>query len=304
MSDKLTTKSQVDALVPTSNEEQPEIPPGALPIRTSTGKIVNALRTDPVDEAVKLRTGSTQLDPGVAEVLAQMQGEIRRLSQELDESRVRQTTPDEADSGPGGYPWQYYKRPIIEDPRNSGSLMSGWVTVGPGGAAAGGRRDVGSFAFYSAKGFRPLTDYGVAPIPSDVAGQIGGEFLPILRNGGVREFPVTQILAYKWHIEPPIPGLVFPQYEALRDSVQAYLCDECDLELFFLPEDEQVPQAAFKHLRQTHDYTRQEATLALRGQGILNVAPYAIRAAAATAEAAISADEGLENYPDRKRTVD
>ena len=40
----------------------------------------------------------------------------------------------------------------------------------------------------------------------------------------------------------------------------------------------------FNHLRGTHGYGRQEATLALQAQGIHNVAPFAIRAAIAEAK--------------------
>lgn len=274
------TKIQVEALIPVE-DQSPEI-------------------TEPVKDIVEaVGVGTKQMDPALAEVLANMQGEIGRLNKELQETKSRQGK-DSTESGPGGYPWQYYKRPTINDTRHPSYAASGWVVVAPGGSAVGGRRDVGSYAFYTTKGFKPLMNYGIVDVPTGQAPP-GDEYRTMIENGGKHEFPVSQILALKWHLEPPIAGTIFPQYEEVKDTVMSFLCDECEFELFFLPNDETAPQGVFRHLRSGHEYSRQEATLALNAQGITNVAPYAIRAAAAS----IKEPEGaLENYPDVKKAVD
>ena len=118
--------------------------------------------------------------------------------------------------------------------------------------------------------------YGVAPIPSDVP-RPGQEFWSMIEKGGAKEFPSSQVLAYRWHQDPPVAGMLFPQYEKVKDTVLDFLCEECDLELSFLPDDTLAPRACFNHLRNTHDYPRSEAKASMDAQGIKNVAPYAIR---------------------------
>mgnify|MGYP001594462299 CR=1 FL=1 len=277
-----TIRDLIDESVPKESGAQPEVDYGdGPPVRDRTGKLIGkrtaagSTPTQPdeaVEEVVAARTGGAKLDPAIAQVMGQMQRELDRLKLDLAQTRTAGTVQDAIDSGPGGYPWQYYRR------REDGGLMSGWIVTAPGGAAPGGRRDAGSFALYSAKGHRPLMNYGVAPVPSDVH-RPGGEYATFIQNGGAKEFPAAQVVALKWHINPPIAGTVFPEYEKVKDQVKEFHCEECDFEIYFLPADKAVPRACFGHLRQSHQYNRTEATLVLRAQGITDIATSALDAA-------------------------
>jgi hypothetical protein len=290
-----TIRDIIDESVPKESGAQPEVDYGdGPPVRDRTGKLIGKRAAAPqsdeaTEEAVAARTGGTKLDPTVAQVMGQMQRELDRLKLDLAQTRTAGpgAAQDAIDSGPGGYPWQYYRR------REDGGLMSGWIVTAPGGAAPGGRRDAGSFALYSAKGHRPLMNYGVAPVPSDVH-RPGGEYATFIQNGGAREFPAAQVVALKWHINPPIAGTVFPEYEKVKDQVKEFHCEECDFEIYFLPEDKAVPRACFGHLRQSHQYNRTEATLVLRAQGITDIATSALDAATMAAGGVIaSKPEGV-----------
>lgn len=52
----------------------------------------------------------------------------------------------------------------------------------------------------------------------------------ILQRGGAREFPVEQVLAYRWHIRPPYREVEFPQLEGVE--VHDLYCPECDKGIF------------------------------------------------------------------------
>lgn len=203
-------------------------------------------------------------DDDIANVIANMQREITQLKSTQD--RTQRDQDAIAEQSAGGFPWQYYKRP------KDGGPASEWITAGPGGAVPSGprrgRHDTGARQTYSGKGFKVLTSYGVAPIPSDEDARTYTLFGEMLRNGGAKEFPVAQILAYKWHINPPITGLSFPAYEKVKDNVQTFECDDCERTDYFLPEQHEVIRSCFMHLRKQHDYPRAEARLALDAQGI------------------------------------
>jgi hypothetical protein len=90
----------------------------------------------------------------------------------------------------------------------------------------------------------------------------------MLQNGGAREFPASQILAYKWHISPPLEGAVFPEYEKVKDRVKHFVCDDCDFDTWMLDDDKESGMMCFRHLRQPsddgrHNYSRREATAVL-----------------------------------------
>ena len=268
----------IEDMIPTQYDEQPDYK-GGSPVRTKSGQLLavkpEGITEVPTEPALKEtpELAGRALDPSVAATIARMQEEISRLTRDVQKQSKRMTEQDEAELSEGGFPWQYYKRP-------ERGPEAGWVVTAPGGEARPGRLDASARAIYMTKGFKVLTDYGVAPIPSDASS--GRQYITMLENGGAREFPASQVLAFKWHLTPPLPGTVFPQYEARKADVLAFVCDECDCELFFLPEDMDTPRSAFNHLRQGHQYNRQEAMLALEAQGIKNVAPYAIKAASNT----------------------
>jgi hypothetical protein len=272
-------QKEIDKLVPYSNEPNLDLEDGEIGARNATGEQLKTTAHDDAAESVgqvqkELRKPAAKpdvatvavppnpeevSDPAVAEVLANMQAEIADLRTQVAKAGGEGGV---VEGGPGGYPWQYYQRPDRPD-----DPMSGWIVTAPGGQTVTGKRNVGAFANYVAKGMRPITRYGVAPVPSDVSGP-GAEFHSMLNNGGAKEFPAGQVLALKWHIDPPITGLTFPQYEEIRGQELIFACDDCDLELYFLADDSHTARACFDHLSQTHKYPRQEAALALRDQGI------------------------------------
>jgi hypothetical protein len=67
----------------------------------------------------------------------------------------------------------------------------------------------------------------------------------IFQRDGAKEFPVDQIIAYRWHIRPPYKEVTFPQLEGI--DITDYPCPECDKGIFSSPN----PQEAARQLR-TH----------------------------------------------------
>ena len=175
--------------------------------------------------------------------------------------------------GPVGYPWQYYKQPVRTLPDGSIGLSAGWISAGPGGALSTGERDAGAYTRYQMKGMKPITEYGSCPVPSVAPKTPGGVFVAMLEKGGAKEFPVTQILAYKWHVNPPIKGLTFPQIEAVREQVRHFICSDCAFDLWFLAEDQEARATSLRHLRAPgkdgrHNHPYRDAIAYLKYQGI------------------------------------
>ena len=210
-----------------------------------------------------------------ARALAAMQQEIARLTSEVGRLRTAgQAAQDSKEAGPSGYPWQYYKRPDTGPGAGPHGEAAGWVMLAPGGAAPkSGRRDVGAYVHYTGgKGFLPLTSYGVAPVPLGY-GPSGNDFIPMLERGGAVEFPLSQVLTYRWHIRPPVAGLKFPAYEAHKDQARHFVCEDCEVELWFADTDTITVRAALRHLLRpnrdgSHGYKREEAHKILTDQGI------------------------------------
>ncbi len=254
-----TVAEQVAELVPVE-------PEGSAPVPAEGTEVPAPVPAMPPEVAQAAATGN--LDPEVARVMAEMQTTIGNLESRLN--KTEQTKAEGADEeGVSGYPWQYYAKPNI-------GPEAGWIITGPGGSAKGGRRNASAFAHKQARGHRPIMEYGVAAVPS--ATPLPGQpFWSMIEKGGAKEFPASQVLAYKWHQNPPVEGILFPQYEAVKDTIKEFQCDECDLEISFLPTDTLSPRACFNHLRNTHDYPRTEAKAAMDAQGIKTIAPYAIR---------------------------
>ena len=92
-----------------------------------------------------------------------------------------------------------------------------------------------------------------------------------LQNGGAKEVPASQVVQLRWHIEPPVAGTVFPQYESVKDEVLHFMCDEggCDREFWFLSDDMETASACLDHLRRNHEYKFAEARAVLAEQNIV-----------------------------------
>lgn len=201
-------------------------------------------------------------DASVAAAIASLQSEVESLREQLASNKREQEKSD--DGGPGGYPYMYYKR------GKDGGVQSEWVVYANGGVSpVSGGRDAGTYSLLLGKGFKPLARYGIAAPPASYP-KPGGEYAPFLMNGGAKEVPANQVLAFKWHLDCPVPGTVFPQYERVKDKVVNFICDEgdCMFDLWFLPEDQTTASACISHLRVSHEYKHREAVAALKDQGV------------------------------------
>jgi len=290
-SEEIAAQFDIKNIVPVSREELPVIEEGKLALVHSkaveeanqmAGKdiVEEPFRAISVDEPVVVRPAAPVdvspegVNAQLLEVIESLRGQVDSLNRRVQQQQGRVDRVEQAadDGGETGFPWMYYKRP------NMGPA-AGWIVTGPGGSATpgGNRRNIGAYALYTHKGFKPLPEYGVLDPPGTDT-RVGAQFRLILANGGAKEFPVAQVLAYRWHVDPPIAGLRFPQIEAVRDQIRQFACDECDFECWFIDGDRDTARACFQHLTKTHDYTRREASLTLESQSITTVAPFAVQA--------------------------
>ena len=117
----------------------------------------------------------------------------------------------------------YYKRPDNE-----------WIMALP--TSLGNDRD------WQMKGFQRLLKYGEfhngttgeKPNTRDDNGvpwnPANEPWRQIFLRGGAHEFPITQVLAYRWHLRPPYREVKFPQLEGI--TVTDLECPECDKGVF------------------------------------------------------------------------
>lgn len=242
--------------------------------------------TVPMEVPQPTKAGLPTLTPAEeASAMVNMQKELADLRSEVKVMKL--ATKDKAreeagDSGAGGWPFQYYKNPTMNVVGEK-HQQAGWIVIGMGGATPRGQRNIGAISGYVSKGLKPLTDYGVCDTPSALVGKYGkyGILMPFLEAGGATEVPASQVLAYGWHKRPPIPGLLFPQYEEIKGSELEFLCEDCDLQLWFTKDDQDTTRACFFHLRNAHEYSRAEAVLALQAQNLPTLGRFALEAEAA-----------------------
>ena len=144
----------------------------------------------------------------------------------------------------------YYRKPI------TGSDEDGWIVWGDSESGT-------KLRDRAILGFTPLFKYGIItcyldselkqPDPASVWG-------PILRHpDGPAEFPVSQIVTYRWHTDPPIPGLRFSQLSGMQ--ITQYQCPECSRAPFGeLKRGDEVVLSAIKglgsHLTIMHKWDR------------------------------------------------
>lgn len=200
----------------------------------------------------------------INQAMAARDAEIGALRAELE--AVKTARPDglfSDDASVGGFPWMYWKKPSNWPTEGE----RGWISYGPGGPSTNGNRDTGSFNRYLKKGLIPVTRYGYIEPPKTP--NAIDSFLPILRKGGASEFPASQVIAYNWHINPPIPGLTFPQYEAVKGSIISFVCEACGHTLFFMPGEQAVAGETYRaHLMTSHKYPFREAAEAVKAAGL------------------------------------
>lgn len=106
--------------------------------------------------------------------------------------------------------------------RKSGGLEDGWIVWGD--SESGTKlRDA------TIRGMQPLFKYGAITCFLDKAQKEpdpAGIWGPILRHpDGPAEFPIEQIVAFRWHTDPPVSGVRFPQLQGTK--ITQYQCPEC-----------------------------------------------------------------------------
>lgn len=258
MTDEVKNADEFEGgLVPSSPTVQPKQKP---PAPTPTGVIVEPL-------VVSKGSGPTDIEAVkslVNDAMAARDAEIQALRAELE--AVKTARPDglfSDDASVGGYPWMYWRKPdnwVTVGER-------GWISYGPGGPSKNGNRDTGSFNRYLKKGLIPVTRYGYIEPPRTPNAL--DSYLPILQNGGAGEFPASQVIAYNWHVRPPIPGIIFPQYEAVKDDVISFVCEACGHTMYFMPGEKNTAGENYRaHLMTSHKYPYREAAEAVRIAGL------------------------------------
>ena len=137
----------------------------------------------------------------------------------------------------------YYKKP----PKG---VEAGWVVIN----GTNPERQQGLFM----KGFVPLQQYGFVspqdvtpPDPESPTAQAYCTWSTILlKPGGPEEFPVEQLIAYRWY-DPsvcPVPSARFPQLVGAK--ITRVWCEECTTVYYH------KPTHLARHLRTVHHYDR------------------------------------------------
>ncbi len=137
----------------------------------------------------------------------------------------------------------YWRRP------DDGTPRARWITSGQHNASA--------FMHNARKGMVPLLEYGVfksSVASSDKNGHPWNAHAEpwrlIFQMGGAREFPASQVIAYRWHIQPPYGGVNFPQLEGM--DIDIIECPECEKGIFAYAYD------LGQHLRLGHAWSPAE----------------------------------------------
>lgn len=151
----------------------------------------------------------------------------------------------------------YYRRPRKGE-------NAGWITWGD--SVSGSKlRD------YVRRGFEPLMQYGTINSAHRNASAFGTKSSPaqsgwsneryiweqiLTAEGGPEEFPVAQIIAFRWYRPEncPVPDAVFPQLRGVK--IKEYRCPECRRAPFVDVDGAGGVTGLANHLRITHDWDR------------------------------------------------
>ncbi len=88
----------------------------------------------------------------------------------------------------------------------------------------------------------------------------------MFQRGGEQEFPVDQIIAFRWHLRPPYQEVTFPQLQGIYWEV--YECPDCEKAVFTSLEEGYAPHGMIDHLRLGHGWSRAEVSEYAREVGI------------------------------------
>lgn len=252
------------AFIPTNSETQRDADEEAA-LREEIARLE---ATDPTDRAaVKAAieqppTSAVPLEVNDAATKALLE-RMAALEAELTAVKNTKRAGDLLDENAsiGGYPWRYYRLPENwPDPQSRG-----WVTIGPGGVGNGGAMDAKRYANYMKKGLRAIDAYGFPDVPTTTNG--ADAFMTMLQKGGAKEFPCSQVIAYRWHLNPPIKGLKFPQYEEQKKNVRRLQCEACPKTDYFMVDDRTAGDTYRRHLTGAHKYPFEFAAKAVEKVG-------------------------------------
>ena len=178
-------------------------------------------------------------------------------------------------NAPSLYPEQ--AEPVAQ----AGRGAHGYYRRGPGGSRGGWIMAIGAWPGFRSdmeyKGYVFLQRYGTWVLPGPGAGSTvtdrrGVRFNPgdepwrfIFQDGGAHEFPLSQIIAYGWHITPPYREVVFPQLEGVK--IYDYFCPECETGTFSSTDKQEAVDWLRQHLVSGKDGTHAYRPEDLRALG-------------------------------------
>ena len=165
----------------------------------------------------------------------------------------------------------------IETAAPPGRGLHGYYRRGANGWIVVAATTPANRSHYEYKGFTQLPQYGefrngttggsareadvngVAWNPADEPWRL------ILQKGGAKEFPLAQVIAFRWHVRPPYRDVVFPQLEGAE--ITNYQCPECDRGLFSDLNPQKAAQDLKTHLTSKIDNAHAYAPADLRELG-------------------------------------
>ena len=167
--------------------------------------------------------------------------------------------PIEAHAPPGKGRHGYYRKP------------DGWIVVAA--TTPSNRSD------YEYKGFTFLPQYGeftngsaqprAAAKERDARGNPWNPALEpwrlIFQLNGAKEFPVDQVIGYRWHIRPPYREVSFPQLAGIE--ITNYGCPECEKGVFASINPLEAAQMLRTHLTSAIDAQHKYSPSDLAGLG-------------------------------------
>ena len=157
----------------------------------------------------------------------------------------------------------------IDNPEPPGRGRHGYYRRGDNGWVVVAATTPANRSHYEYKGFTFMPQYGefangttggtkkesdargVAWNPADEPWRL------ILQRGGAKEFPVEQIIAFRWHVRPPYREVKFAQLEGVK--VYDFQCPECTKGLFSSTHEAEALSQLKTHLttgvNNRHSYT-------------------------------------------------
>src|SRR3990167_6964311 len=167
---------------------------------------------------------------------------IWRLPVVLAEAPSLYPEPQQRTVPPGRGHHGYYRR-----------RSDGWIITGGAWPSARADKDFKGYAFLAQLPIFAMS-YGDNEDQSNQVDLRGHKFFPhrepwrlILQSpGGAEAFPISQVIAYRWHIRPPYHEVRWPQLEGVK--VVDLFCPECDKGVFSAVDEQHAIDMLRVHL--------------------------------------------------------